>query len=127
MLVDLTQHGKGKGVFVQDALDAAAITVNKNTIPADPSVPFYPSGIRLGTPALTTRGMKEPEMTLIAKWIGRIIKEVKNNELPDDKTKRSETLSLFRSSVGSNESVRRTKQEVAELCRKFPLYPELRK
>ena len=55
MLIDLTSFGAGKGVFAQEALDLAGITVNKNTIPAESSSPFYPSGIRLGTPSLTTR------------------------------------------------------------------------
>ena len=55
------------------ALEEAGITVNKNTIPGEPASPFYPSGIRLGTPALTTRGMKEKDMSKIASWITAVI------------------------------------------------------
>ncbi len=72
LLVDLTNKNvKGKDAEV--ALGLAGITVNKNTVPFDPRSPFDPSGIRLGTPALTTRGMKEQEMTQVAEWIDRAI------------------------------------------------------
>jgi glycine hydroxymethyltransferase len=68
ILVDLT--GKGvPGKVAAKALDRARITTNYNTVPFDPRKPFDPSGIRLGTPAVTTRGMGEPEMELIAGWI----------------------------------------------------------
>ena len=125
MLIDLTNFGKGKGVFVQKALDAAGITANKNTIPNEPSSPFYPSGIRLGTPAITTRGMKEPEMEDIAEWIVELVKEVGANDLPDDKVKRSEALARFDASMTENRKVRKVRGEVTELCKRFPLYPEL--
>ena len=78
ILIDLTPFGKGKGVFVQDALDEAGITVNKNTIPNESSSAFYPSGIRLGTSTLTTRGMKEDEMSIISDLIIIMIEYVKN-------------------------------------------------
>jgi glycine hydroxymethyltransferase len=68
LLVDLTSKGVTGKVAAQ-ALDRARITVNYNTVPFDPRKPFDPSGIRLGTPAVTTRGMREPEMALIARWI----------------------------------------------------------
>lgn len=72
LLVDLTNKGiKGKQAEV--ALGAAGITVNKNTVPFDPRPPFDPSGIRLGTPALTTRGLKEAEMDQVANWIDQAI------------------------------------------------------
>lgn len=73
LLIDLTNKDV-PGKQAQEALDSAGITVNRNTIPFDPRPPFNPSGIRLGTPALTTRGMKEPEMRQIARWIDRVIK-----------------------------------------------------
>jgi glycine hydroxymethyltransferase len=122
ILIDLTPFGKGKGIFVQDALEAANITTNKNTIPADPASPFYPSGIRLGTPAITTRGMKEKEMEIIGKWIADIIMEVKDFELPDDKEERKGYLRKFRGSIKNNEKLKRIRGEVEDLCKDFPLY-----
>ncbi|MBU1014930.1 serine hydroxymethyltransferase [Patescibacteria group bacterium] len=121
MVMDLTPFGKGTGVFVQDALDAAGITVNKNTIPQDPSSPFYPSGIRLGTPAITTRGMKEGEMEVIGKWIAEIVQEVRAEKLPDSKEERIATLKRFHEEIGENQKIREVKRQVEELCSKFPL------
>ena len=72
MVVDLTNKGVS-GKDAEAALSCAGITVNKNTVPFEPRTPFDPSGIRIGTPALTTRGMKEPEMKIIAGWIDEII------------------------------------------------------
>ncbi|MCS6851994.1 MAG: serine hydroxymethyltransferase [Gemmataceae bacterium] len=79
LLVDVASRGL-TGKIAEQALDAAGITVNKNVIPFDTRPPLDPSGIRLGTPALTTRGMKEPEMRLIAQWIGHVL------AAPDDLT-----------------------------------------
>jgi glycine hydroxymethyltransferase len=73
MLVDVTATGV-TGKVAEGVLDAAGITVNKNMIPFDTRAPLDPSGIRIGTPALTTRGMRETEMRTIAGWIGRILK-----------------------------------------------------
>jgi glycine hydroxymethyltransferase len=72
LLVDVASKGV-TGKVAEKALDAAGITVNKNMIPFDPRPPLDPSGIRIGTPALTTRGMKEPEMAKIAEWIGEVL------------------------------------------------------
>lgn len=72
LLVDLTNKGV-KGKEAEDALGKAGITVNKNTVPFDPRSPFDPSGIRLGTPALTSRGLKESEMDQVAEWIDAAI------------------------------------------------------
>src|SRR3972149_10410658 len=71
MLIDLTNYGKGMGLQVAYAMDVAGIYANRNTIPHEPMSPFYPSGVRLGTPMVTTRGMKEKEMRQVAAWIAR--------------------------------------------------------
>jgi len=125
ILIDLTPFGKGKGKFAEYALDLAGITVNKNTIPAEPSSPFYPSGIRLGTPALTTRGMGEKEMELIGGWIAEVIQEVKDYEMPDDKDARNEAIEKFKKEIAMNKKIKKIKEEVVELCKRFPLYPDL--
>lgn len=101
LLVDVFLNGKGiTGKEAEKALEEVNITVNKNTIPFDPNKPFIASGIRLGTPALTTRGMKEPEMKQIAKMIAAVIREPHSEELKS-----------------------RVRKEVAELAERFPLYP----
>ncbi len=101
MLVDVFMGGKGiTGKEAEKALEAANITVNKNTIPFDTNKPFVTSGIRIGTPALTSRGMTESEM----REIGRLIAEVLHDPQSED----------VRSKV---------RQSVAELSSRFPLYP----
>jgi glycine hydroxymethyltransferase len=96
LLVDVTARGS-TGKIAEQALDAAGITVNKNMIPFDTRAPLDPSGIRIGTPALTTRGMRETEMRTIAGWIGEVLSK------PDD--------------AGVQQRVR---GQVRELCRQFP-------
>jgi glycine hydroxymethyltransferase len=98
VLVDLRPY-KVTGKVAETVLDEVGITVNKNTIPFDPEKPFVTSGIRLGTPALTTRGMKEPEMKTIAGLIGLVLKHT------DDEAKKQQAAGT-----------------IAELCRRFPLY-----
>ncbi len=124
ILIDLTPFGKGKGIFAQEALDEANITMNKNTIPADPSSPFYPSGLRMGTPSLTTRGMQEKEMQIIGKWIAEIIMEVKQFNLPENKDEIKEYLKNFKESIAKNKKIHQIRKEVMELCKEFPLYPD---
>lgn len=75
ILVDLTSKGV-VGIDVQNACDSVGITLNKNTIPGETRSPFDPSGLRLGTPALTTRGMQEDDMRRIGKWIRRVVDNV---------------------------------------------------
>lgn len=79
MLADLTQYGI-TGVQAQNALDHAAITTNKNAIPNDPQPPMKTSGLRLGTPAVTTRGMREAEMARIADWIADVLDDITDTE-----------------------------------------------
>ena len=101
VLVDVFMNGAGiTGKEAEKALDAVHITVNKNTIPFDPNKPMVASGIRLGTPALTTRGMNEDDMRKIGRMIADVIRE-----------------------PNSEETKTRVRREVKELTAHFPLYP----
>jgi glycine hydroxymethyltransferase len=99
MLVDL-RKSELTGKVAQETLDKARITVNRNAVPFDTRSPFVTSGIRIGTPAVTTRGMKENEMALIGDLISRALNH-----------------------VGDDAGIRLIGGEVAALCRKFPVYP----
>src|SRR3989304_2281759 len=90
LLRDLTPTGPGRGVFLQEALDRVGITVNKNTVPGEPSSPFYPSGVRMGTPAAPTRGMREPEMERLAAWIAAVAGRIEQFQLPADRKARTQ-------------------------------------
>ncbi|HEU17990.1 MAG TPA: serine hydroxymethyltransferase [Deltaproteobacteria bacterium] len=100
MLVDLTNKGI-TGKDAQEVLDLAGITANKNGIPFDTRGPQVTSGIRLGTPAVTTRGMKEDEMKQIARLIAHVVEDIHDEKRIDD-----------------------VKKEVGDLCARFPLYGE---
>lgn len=94
ILIDL-QNKRIAGAEAQERLEKAGITTNKNSIPFDPNPPFKPSGLRIGTPAITTRGMKEEEMKKIALFINDVINDLGNCD--------------------------RVREEVKELCSRFPL------
>lgn len=122
VLVDLkTTNGVGAGLLVQDVLGWAGITANKNTIPGEPSSPYYPSGIRLGTPALTTRGMKEVQMRKIGGWISEIIKKVGRGDLPTEKEARLAYHKERRRVLENDADLLRLKKEVKKFASKFPL------
>ena len=100
MVVDLTPFdAELTGKVAQATLDEAGITLNKNTIPDDPRSPFVTSGVRIGTPSVTTQGMQEPEMAEIAKLIARSLRNIDNAE-----------------------ALAAVKADVATLCAKFPAY-----
>lgn len=100
LLVDLrTFDEELTGKEAQNVLDEAGITLNKNTIPDDPRSPFVTSGVRIGTPAVTTQGMKEPEMAEIADLIARTLK-----------------------GRADADAVAAVRGDVAELCARFPVY-----
>jgi glycine hydroxymethyltransferase len=98
MLLDLTETGL-TGKVAEEALDKAGITVNKNTIPNETRSPFVTSGIRIGTPAATTHGLKEAEMVQVAGFIADALKNTENET-----------------------ELRRIKGEVNALMKRFPLY-----
>ncbi len=120
ILVDLRSNGVN-GAIAALALEKAGIVTNKNGIPNDPMPPFYPSGIRLGTPAITTRGMKESDMSAIAQWFKKTISEVSEYHIPDDKEKRIEYIRKFRTELASNKNLKHISDEVRLFCRRFPV------
>ncbi len=99
MLIDTVSSKNLTGKQVETVLDEIGITLNKNMIPDDPRSPFDPSGIRLGVAAMTTRGMKEKEMIIVAKWINDACDNIKNKK-----------------------ELRRMHKEIVQMCKKFPLY-----
>lgn len=119
MLVDLSPSGVS-GNVVAEALEAAGILVNRNSVPGDKS-PFYPSGIRLGTPAATTRGMKKKEMLKIAGWVLQIIDHVKREKLPEDVKMRSGFMKIFKTKISRDSMLLNIAKEVRNLCKNFPL------
>jgi len=94
------------GLEAETVLGQAGITVNKNTIPSEKLSPFVTSGLRIGTPAVTSRGMKEDDMEKIALWISRVLKDVAKDR-------------------SSKTEINAVKKEVTEFAAKFPLYPEV--
>ncbi len=103
MLVDLRpSHAELTGKEAEAVLETAGITVNKNTVPGETRSPFVTSGLRIGTPALTTRGMKEPEMARIAAWISEVL-----------------------GAPADADRIAGIRAEVRTLCEGFPLYREL--
>ncbi len=110
------------------ALEAAGVVANRQTIPNDPRSNYYPSGLRLGTPAITTRGMKEKEMRLIAGWIDTITNLAMSNvksKFADigsgDKEKDQAARKRFKVKIFEDETVVRLRKEVLSLCREFPI------
>ncbi len=99
ILVDLTGHGL-TGAEAEKALEKAGITVNKNAIPFDPLPPKVTSGIRIGTPAVTTRGLKEKEIEMVGEWMVAVLRDHENESLLKD-----------------------IRAKVKRLCEEFPLYP----
>ncbi|HAZ73604.1 MAG TPA: serine hydroxymethyltransferase [Candidatus Pacebacteria bacterium] len=122
ILIDLTSFGDGFGTQVAFAMDVAGIYANRNTIPGEPCSPFYPSGIRIGTPLVTTRGMKEQEMTKIAQWIARVVDHIKGEQLPALKTTRRVFLKDFKARMIKDETLLAIRKEVKEMAKTFPLF-----
>lgn len=122
MVIDLSQISPGLGLQVAYAMDVAGIYANRNTVPHEPVSPFYPSGVRLGTPLVTTRGMKEKEMRQIARWIARVVAIVKDKSLPADKTARRAFVKEFRSWANNNRELKAIAKEVRAMTKQFPLF-----
>ncbi|OGH42944.1 MAG: serine hydroxymethyltransferase [Candidatus Levybacteria bacterium RIFCSPLOWO2_01_FULL_42_15] len=130
LLIDLSNK-KVNGAVAALALEVAGIVINKNAVPNDPMPPFYPSGIRLGTPAITTRGLRKKEMKKIAQWINEVIEEMEGEELLKDpsslsssgqgKEARSAFWRDFKEKVWKNKKLLQIAKDVRTLCKKFPV------
>jgi glycine hydroxymethyltransferase len=121
ILLSLTTLGFGMGYQAQYALEESGITVNKNTIPGEPASPFYPSGVRLGTPAITTRGMKEKDMIKIASWIKQVLEEIKGFDLPKEQEKRKDFLKNVKEKIHKNQNLKQIREEVEKFAGKYPI------
>jgi len=121
LLIDLTNKNL-LGNTVAEACEAAGIVLNRNAVPYDPNPPFYPSGIRLGTPGITSRGMKENEMKKIAKWISEIIDGVRETKqilkftTEDEKKRKIRQMMIKKTPI-----IKKIEREVKRLCNRFPI------
>lgn len=121
ILIDL-RNKKVNGRIAAIALEKAHIVLNYNGVPGDDMPPLFASGIRLGTPAITTRGMKEKDMKKVAQWYTRAITEVEGMMLPkDDKEKRGELMKKYRLEISKNKNLAKIGKEVKAFTAKFPV------
>jgi glycine hydroxymethyltransferase len=122
ILLDLTEsHGAGAGAFAEYALDKVGLTLNKNTVPGEKSSPFYPSGVRMGTPAATTRGMKEKEMEFIGATIAEVLELVKQFKLPAEKELRKDYVKDAKMKIAKMKELDTIKSKVEKVAIKFDI------
>jgi glycine hydroxymethyltransferase len=123
LIVDFSEVAVGMGGMIARALDVAGIYANKNTVPGEKGSPVYPSGLRLGTPLVTTRGMKEREMKQVAQWIGAVSRQVMaSRQLPEGKEEKRAYLEQFLQEVEGDKYLRGVEREVRAFAREFPLF-----
>jgi len=111
----LRETTASQGWFAAWALEEAGIIMNRNTVPNETASPFYPSGLRMGTQALTVRGMKEAEMEEIGKWIIEIIEAVGPREIPEDADERKKYLSKFKEEIKANQVIKKVGERVGKI------------
>lgn len=120
VLVDLRSRHTN-GWFVAHALEAAGIIVNRNTVPYDTGSPFYPSGIRLGTPAITARGMTEKQMVQIANLISQVLEHVGARNIPESESEKKNVLKSFKNDLLIDHVLGKLNVEVKKLCMQYPV------
>lgn len=120
VLIDLRKNATN-GWVVAWALEKAGIIVNRNTVPNETATPFYPSGLRIGTPAITVRGMKEKEMELIGGWIFDVISKYSNIEIPENKDERKVFISNFYKRIGKDSLLKDINRKVKIISSRFPV------
>jgi glycine hydroxymethyltransferase len=121
ILADLTPSGIGRGVLFNDGLERIGLIANKNTVPQEQGSPIYPSGLRLGTPAVTTRGLDVSHMKQIASWISQFSEHIKDVQIPSDKEVRAAVLSQFRATLNSDPFYDSLREEVRALAMRYPI------
>lgn len=122
-LVLLDLRGSGAEAWIAAwALEAAGIILNRNTVPNDTGSPYYPSGLRLGTPIVTTRGMKQSEMHQIAAWIIQVLEYSKRWQLPEDAVERKAFLKDFKKQLPRDRFLGGVKRQVAAFAKKYPSF-----
>ncbi len=120
MVLDLRFY-KLSGNVLAEALEVAGMVANYNSVPNDIMPPFYPSGLRIGTPGVTTRGMKEKEMKMIAGWILKVIEYIKFYKLPEKPEARSTFMRAFKEKIATDKFLLSIAEEVKLLCKKYPI------
>lgn len=123
MIIDFSNLAVGIGGLISRAMDIAGLYANKNTVPDEKGSPVFPSGVRLGTPLVTTRGMGESEMKKIAHWIALVAHHVeKTYPLPAEKQQRQYFLTTYQKKMLTDKFLLNLAQEVKELASQFPLF-----
>lgn len=124
ILIDLQNKGV-IGNLAAEALEAANIVLNRNSVPFDPNPPFYPSGIRMGTPGITSRGMKEEQMVELAGWIDDVVTDIAHiKQEKNIKFKQEKKKAVRREIIEASDVVKKVKDKVLKLCEKFPVLSE---
>jgi glycine hydroxymethyltransferase len=121
LLLDFSSTGNGRGKFFHLALERIGLYANMNTVPNDAGSALYPSGLRLGTPAATTRGMGTEDMKTIAGLIARVADHIKDQQMPTEKDARNATMKEFETSLKTDLFYNDLREEVRELCNRFPV------
>lgn len=122
LLLDFT-HSKVEPWIASWALEFAGIIVNRNTVPNEQGSPYYPSGIRIGTPILSTRGMTEPDMVKVADWFHQVVEYSAKWQLPSDKTQRTQFLKdLLKTELPKDDFLIKIKKQVTEFAMSYPTF-----
>jgi glycine/serine hydroxymethyltransferase len=121
LLIDLRNKNL-LGNTVAEALEAVGIVLNRNAVPFDTNPPFYPSGIRLGTPGITSRGMKEAQMKIIAKAMGDTVDAIwKTKEKMKITSQQEKDKKVRKNLIVHTPELKQIKRKISQLCKKFPL------
>lgn len=121
LLIDLSSTGVGRGKFFQLALECVGLSANMNAVPGDQGSALLPSGLRLGTPAMTSRGLGTAEMEHVATWIAAVADHIKEFQLPSTKEERAAVMKTFTESLATDPFYKTLHNEVIAFSHRFPL------